>query len=432
MNRRDFIQATSAGFLATLWLSGQETRGLEIPPQVFENLPVTPLTRGPKFHWGAYYDQLHFDPSDRFVVGNEVDFEGRSPTGEDVIRVGLIDTQNNNEWQEIGTSRAWNWQQGPMLQWIPGSTSYENAEVIWNDREGDHFIAHVFCPATGKRRTLPHPAYVVSPDGTFALFPDFARLNDTRPGYGYAGLPDPNADVLAPDNAGIWRMDLKTGETRLLFTFADIAAIMPEEGYSANAKHWFNHLLISPDSKRFLFLHRWRGEAEKSFWKTRLLTANAADGSEVYVLNPYNMTSHLVWRDPQHIIAFARQPSHGDRFYIFEDRTQNSTVVGSDIMKIDGHVSFLPHTDLRWILNDTYPDKQRFQHPFLFHLATETKIPLGKFHLPPEYKGEWRVDLHPRASRSGRKVLVDTAHLGGRQICMIDLTPLEEWIQYRQ
>ena len=77
--------------------------------------PVTQLTHGPKFHWGAYYDQMHFDPTDRFVTGNEVDFHGRSPLPEDQINVGLIDTADNNRWTQIGTSRAWNWQQGPML-----------------------------------------------------------------------------------------------------------------------------------------------------------------------------------------------------------------------------------------------------------------------------------------------------------------------------
>ena len=138
------------------------------------------------------------------------------------------------------------------------------------------------------------------------------------------------------------------------------------------------------------------------------------------------MTSHLVWRDPTHIIAFAHRPTHGNRFYVFEDKTQNTAPVGADIMKVDGHVSYLPFTDQKWILNDTYPDGKRYQHPFLFHLPTEMKIPLGDFYLGKEFKGEWRCDLHPRASRDGRKVLVDSAHDGGRQIYMIDLSEYDE------
>ena len=53
--------------------------------------PVRAITRGPKFHWFAYYDKLQFDPSGRFVLANQVDFEHRSPKPDDVIEVGMID-----------------------------------------------------------------------------------------------------------------------------------------------------------------------------------------------------------------------------------------------------------------------------------------------------------------------------------------------------
>lgn len=442
MNRRDFLSSSAifsavcaagtAGVFSkrNLMAQNSESDGV-LPLKPNAHARVTQLTQGPKFHWGAYYDQLHFDPTDRLVTSLEVGFQHRSPLPSDRIEVGLIDLQDGNRWNRIGSSLAWNWQQGPMFQWIPGRKTFEEAEVVWNDRDGDRFFAHAYCPATGKYRELPHAMYVIAPNGEYALFPDFARLNDTRPGYGYCGIPDPNANEAAPENAGIWRMDLKTGETKLLFSFRDVADIVPEGGYSKGAKHWFNHLLIAPDSKRFLFLHRWRGEEECrgkwKGWKTRLMTANA-DGSGIYVLNPYDYTSHLVWRDAAHVIAHAERPDHGKSFYVFEDKTQNTTPVGCEIMKVDGHVSYLPHTNQEWILNDTYPDKNRYQHPFIFHIPTETKIALGDFYLPPEFTGEWRCDLHPRASRDGRKVLVDSAHSGGRQIYLIDLAEYDEWL----
>src|SRR5438132_1775403 len=98
--------------------------------------PVRAITRGPKFHWFAYYDKFQFDPTDRFVLANEVDFEHRSPKPDDVIRVGVVDLQDGDKWIELGESRAWNWQQGCMLQWMPGTAS----TVMWNDREGDRFV----------------------------------------------------------------------------------------------------------------------------------------------------------------------------------------------------------------------------------------------------------------------------------------------------
>jgi len=58
--------------------------------------PVRAITRSSKFHWRGYYDKLLFDPSNRFVLANEVDFKGRSPTAEDSIRIGMVDIQDGD------------------------------------------------------------------------------------------------------------------------------------------------------------------------------------------------------------------------------------------------------------------------------------------------------------------------------------------------
>jgi len=376
---------------------------------------VRAITHGPKYHWFGYYDKLQFDPTSRYALGNEVSFEHRSPAPDDVIRVGYIDTEDGDRWTEIGVSRAWNWQQGCMLQWIPGSRD----EVIWNDREGDRFISRIKNIRTGKERILPAPIYCLSPDGVSALYPDFRRLNDCRPGYGYAGIPDPNRDKLAPEDAGIWHLDLKTGKTKLLISFAQAMRIPHPGGYSNHAKHWFNHLLYSPNGKRFIFLHRWRGDQEGKSFSTRMFTANH-NGADLYVLDPYGRTSHFIWRDPQHVLAWAWHPSHKERFYLYRDRTDRVEVVGPDVMTVNGHCSYLPGK--RYILNDTYPDKQRNQHVYLYEVATGRRIPLGSFHSPKEYTGEWRCDTHPRYSPDGKKVVIDSPHGGhGRQMYLLDL-----------
>lgn len=163
---------------------------------------IRPITRGPRFHWFGYYDKLQFDPTGRYVLGMESTFENRTPQADDIVTVGMIDLAGGDRWTPFGESRAWCWQQGCMLQWLPGSRS----EVIWNDREGDHFVCHILDIQSRKKRTLPAPIYALSPDGKWALAPDFSRLHDWRPGYGYAGVPDRNAKVMIPRDAGIWRM----------------------------------------------------------------------------------------------------------------------------------------------------------------------------------------------------------------------------------
>ena len=412
--RRDFLKTTAAAWAA----AGLPSSGFAADEQTETKLPpIRQITRGPKFHWFGYYDKLEFDPGGRYVLGMEVDFEHRSPKPDDAIKIGMVDLEDNDRWIELGTSTAWCWQQGCMLQWRPGS----NSEILWNDRQQGGYVCHILDVKTRRRRTIPHPVYSVSPDGRFAVAPDFRRVNDMRPGYGYTGLPDPYANELAPEDSGIFRIDLESGRQELFVTLAEIAAIPYPRGDLSKMKHYFNHLLVGPDGSRFEFLHRWRGPGQGGFG-TRMLTARM-DGSDVRVVDPSGRTSHFIWRDPNHILAWSWHQSHGAAFYLFEDSTGGKVqIVGRGVMPHNGHCSYLPGGE--WILNDTYPQgPRRQQNPYLYHVAGGKRVPLGHFHLPPEYQGEWRCDTHPRFSPDGHSVVIDSPHTGaGRQLHLIDIS----------
>lgn len=398
---------------AMLGLFGVWTHAAE--PRQFP--PTRVITDGPKHHWFGYYDKLQFDPTNRYVLGMEVDFEHRSPTGDDVIKVGMVDLEDGDRWIELGESRAWCWQQGCMLQWRPGSKT----EVLWNDREGDRFVCHILDVKTKQRRTIPHAIYSVSADGNSAVAPDFSRINDVRPGYGYADLPDPFADDLAPIDSGIFHIDLETGESKLIILLADIArlGVIPDE--KPGIKHYFNHLLYSPDGSRFIALHRWRYPNGSRL--TRLITARP-DGSDIRVVIPNGYASHFIWRDPTHILSQSKNWLGNATWsnFLFED-TEGGKVeqVGRGVLDGSGHLSYLPGNE--WILNDTYPQgKERLQTPHLYHVGEHRRIDLGHFHLPKLYAGEWRVDTHPRFSPNSRYVCIDAPHEAqGRQLHLIDI-----------
>ncbi|WKN42649.1 hypothetical protein [Tunicatimonas pelagia] len=399
-----------------------------------KEVSVRAITYGSKSHWFGYYDKWQFDPSGRYVLGMEVDVPRRSPTENDIIKIGVVDLENNDpegrpQWIEVGESNAWGWQQGCMLQWIPGS---EN-QVIWNDQEDGQYVSRILSRESGKEKILPKPVYALSPDGTFAVGTEFNRIQNMRPGYGYPGIPDPYAKVKAPDEIGLYRMDLHSGESKLIFSLAQAAAI-PYRGKSLEDKwHYFNHLLVSPDSKRMIFLHRWREAPANTAgasggFTTRMFTINI-DGSDPYILDPSGRTSHFIWRDPQHICAWTKPEGKKAAFYLFKDQTDEVEIVGDGKMTVNGHNTYVPNTNGEWILNDTYPsnDQKRLQTLYLYHVPTDRKVILGQFYEPPVFKGEWRCDLHPRSNQQGTRVVFDSTHQNGqRQMYLADISSIIE------
>ena len=56
------------------------------------------ITSGPGCHWFGYYDKLHVDPTGRYALSMEVEFEHRSPLPRDEILLGVIDMEEGNSW----------------------------------------------------------------------------------------------------------------------------------------------------------------------------------------------------------------------------------------------------------------------------------------------------------------------------------------------
>jgi hypothetical protein len=401
-------------------------------------LPVRAITRGPRYHWFGYYDKLQFDPTDRYVLGMQVDFEMRSPGKEDVIKLGFVDLQENDAWSELGSSRSWGWQQGCMLQWIPGSPS----RVVWNDRRGDEFVSIIKDIKSGEEKIIPKPIYALSPDGVHAIGTDFARIQNYRKGYGYPGSSDPYKDQNAPEKSGIYKINLNTGAWELILSYQEISKV-PNNGKDISGKwHYFNHLLVSPDGSRFIFLNRWFEEPIadeilanpqaynkiRGRYTTRMFTAGM-DGKDLFLLDPSGKTSHFIWKDPRHITAWTQPLDKHSGFWEFRDKSRKIKQIGKDVMTQNGHNTYLAGTNGNWILNDTYPQRgTREQIPYLYQVSTGKKIELGRFYSPREYTGEWRCDTHPRYSNDGKLICIDSTHEGkGRQMYLIDIRSLEIW-----
>ncbi len=206
-----------------------------------------------------------------------------------------------------------------------------------------------------------------------------------RPGYGYATSDKSKDWEKAPEEDGIFRVDLKTGESRLIISSAQLASLERELGSVAENFHWCNHLLISPSGNRFIFLNRSRDyllDDEKrktknwnSDYVTRAITCNT-DGSDLYVLNDSGNFSHFIWKGNNTITAWAStEDGQEAAFYEFYDRSKRYQKLDHDNMPVNGHNTYVPNTNYEWILNDTYPQGDgRMQTLYLYHIPTKRKV----------------------------------------------------------
>ncbi len=406
LSRREFA-AVAAGFAAGT-ACGQQPR-----PEAPTPVPARAVTRGPAHHFFGYYDKTPWDRTGRYLLVNQTGFADRQPTAADTLTVGMVDLRDGDRFVELGRTPAWSWQQGTMLQWLgtPGGT-----EVVFNSLTDGRPSATVLDTASRRARTLPLPVYAVHPAGTEAVTLDFARLHRLRPGYGYASYTERFAGDPAPEQLGVWRMDFATGKHELVVTLKQLAANRPDARFDG-AHHWVNHLQYSQKGTRFAFLHRWKKPDDRT-WQTRLYAANA-DGTGLKLVHDAGMVSHYDWRDETTILAWARTADRGNRFYLLDAAAgRPAEVVFPDVMQ-DGHCSYSP--DRAWVLNDTYPDKERNQHLMLLKVATGRRYPLNAFHSPPRFTGPVRCDLHPRWDRTGTKVCVDGCHDAQRQVYVLDV-----------
>ena len=385
-------------------------------------LPVRAVTRGPLQHFFGYYDKCPWDQSGHRLLALEAPRIWRTPRPGDEVTVGWIEPQNGQEFHPIAKSKAWNWQQGCMLQWL-GTPAGE--KVFYNDFRADKYVG-VIRSANGnsEEQVLERPLYAPVPDGRSGVSVDFERLHRCMPGYGYSARVRHIDARLLPDDDGIWGVDTATGKSTLLVSLSQLGKLAPRPCMSG-AEHYINHLQFSPGGQSLAFLHRWHIDGS---YYSRLYTMRA-DGSELRCVADSDLVSHYNWLDDQHILAWARQPGLGDHFYLYDISKTSScpAILGESLLTEDGHPSYSP--DKQFLLVDTYPDEEQRQHLFVFNLNLRTKVELGCFRQPLRFNDDIRCDLHPRWNRDGTMICFDSTHDGLRQIYMLDVEP---WLRRQE
>ncbi|MEZ4863755.1 MAG: hypothetical protein R3C14_20705 [Caldilineaceae bacterium] len=377
---------------------------------------IQPLTHAPHHHFFGYYGISPWNRTQRHHLTLATNFDDRAVEVGDKAVVGLVDMVAQTV-RPLAETAAFNLQQGSMLHWIQVGQA---EEFTYNDWEGDQLVTRAVDPQTGQRRTLCAAIAAVSPTEPVAIGLNFARMRLCRRVVGYANAHYSPANIIAqPEDDGLFLIDLRTGEARLLLSIAEVARHLSVDG-AAGQPHWFNHVIFNTDGTRLIFFCRIQQPGRRfldSVW-----TVNS-DGTELACQIPYGYTaSHLAWMDPQRLMI-STDVLGQMQFVTFRDRHGDFTPYGGGHFPSDGHNAFSPN--FRFIACDARLASPRHGYILLLYdIQRNAMHTLGEFEHPPHVQGDWRCDLHPRWSPDGRLISFDSVHEGTRQIYMADVTAL--------
>ena len=406
----------------------------------------------------GYWDKSPLNFKNTKLLACRSSFIDRMPTKDDILEIGYFQWKESDEFIKITETKAWNWQQGCMLQWLG---SEYNDTVIYNDRIANKFVTVIYNIHTRESNILPMAYYAADSNGSFVLCIDNERHCFYREGYSYKGVDNLDKKVPLLEDDGIWHIDVQTKNIKQIITLKQMIDIKPLSNMKG-AVHTVEHIVISPNNQRFVFLHRW--DTEDGGRYSRLYTVNI-DGSELYLLNDSGRMSHNCWRNDNQIVGWGgiKNPINslrkyknivkffikplmplykklsggnsvdgntklsamvsGDSYIVFTDKTNKKRRLATGILIKDGHPSFSKVND-NLMITDTYPNlNDEFKEELiLFDIEkTKTASNLKLNHLEEFAASAVRCDLHPKWSHDGKYICVDTLDMGYRSIYIYEI-----------
>ena len=367
------------------------------------------FSHGQQTSFFGYYDK---SPENQrgFVLSHVSSLSTKErPSTDQLIHLAVFD-KNHQVLMSLPVN-AYNWQQGCRAQWL------NDDEFMFNDfdSENSRYVARVYSVSQEEETKVFDRPVQDSFATDYFVSLNYQRLMTLRPDYGYRSLSALHTKELHDlEDDGLWRVEYGTGTSQLLVSLADACKLNPLPEFS-QAFHKFNHVMISPSGKRFIFMHRYL-LGKRRF--DRLLLADAQTGS-LELISDFGMVSHCFWVNENMILGYLRGPCGKDGYWLVDVDTGEFKPCLQDIFEKygDGH----PHVCGDWFVTDTYPDKGRMQHLLLSNWKTGEVKEIGEFFHGFDFEGESRCDLHPRFSPDGKAVYFDSVFSGQRQLYRMDL-----------
>jgi hypothetical protein len=372
-------------------------------------LEVQQLTTGPLHHFFGYIGHVQNIPwngNGRYIAVLRTSVRDHMPEGHEPAEIVLLDTQSKFAPRVIDQSRAWNPQQGTMMYWNP---EQPDTQLLFNDR--DPKTGKVFCVlfdiSRGEKGSrikeyrfddTPIANGGMAQRGGKFLAINYGRMARLRRVTGYAGAFDWTGDAKHPADDGVFRVEVGSGEKKLLVSFAQLAAALRERTPAIDEQALFiNHTLWSRDDSRIFFFVR--GGWDTGGTRVNVPVVMNADGNNLRPLKDF-IGGHPEWLDGQKLIG-----SKDGRQVIYD--TEVMAVVETlgnpeQFPDPEGDVALSPNG--AWFVNGYRRGSENF-YAFL-RPADGAFVRSGPFDVRGWTGGDLRVDAAPCWNRQNNQILV--------------------------
>jgi len=368
----------------------------------------------------GFHDVTPFSSDETKVLACKYSFDLRMPKADERIEVGYLDFRDGKigDFHQMGATNAWNWHKGCRLQWL------NEMEIIFNNAENGKIISTIINVATKERRNIPFPidtAYNSDLECIATTF-SYERLQVCMPGYGYPYSDESYLDEKAPQETGLFLMNLKTGERKLVVPISELTEKYGKEN-ADKYYHYVTHTELSKDGRYISFLYRRMEEGGDINKRVTMMMVYDRQSDDLILLPTQISGSHYVWNGKNQIIASCIIDGKSCHVLYDMNDVEHYKIIRPDILNQDGHQTFV-NDDV--FVTDTYPDKWRQSQLYIVNIADENVKKILSINSPKKFQCKTvynyiDCDLHPRMSPTGKYVCCDTVMTGKRGLLIMNI-----------
>jgi hypothetical protein len=247
----------------TLWMGEAAAVELKFSSKVQQ------ITFGPGNHFFGYVGHaltIPWNQSGRYIIALKTGFYNRMPKTGEAAEIVLLDTKENYNVLTIDKTYAWNLQQGTMLYWNPNAPE---TQFFFNDLDPETGFVFTVLYDIKKRKRVREYRYGnesianggIAPGGKYFAGINYGKITRSRKVIQYAGATDWTVGGEAnPENDGLFKIDIKTGERHLMVSYKRLAAFLKIK--DPDYPIYVHHTLWNRNSDRIIFIVRGKGNED--------------------------------------------------------------------------------------------------------------------------------------------------------------------------